>query len=206
MNTIIKDGVQRSMSYAAYRKLVKQLVAEQSNTGMVKNESLANYTLINDKRMNRWDKTLKLSEESLNKLSQFKENISWLVITESWCGDAAHIVPVLNKIAEAVNIDFRVVLRDDNLGLMDLFLTNGARAIPKLIMIDNQTGNVIKTYGPRPNKAMQMVQEHKTKQGTITPEFKEYLQVWYNKDKGQNIIHDITEILCQLRPSVCQQN
>jgi thiol-disulfide isomerase/thioredoxin len=206
MNTIIKDSLQRSMSYSAYRNLVKQLVAEKSNTGKEKNEDLANYTLLNDKRMNRWDKTLKLSEEALTKLSQFNENISWLVITESWCGDAAHIVPVLNKIAEAININFRVVLRDDNLELMDMFLTNGARAVPKLIMIDNQTGDVIDTYGPRPKRATQMVQEYKAKYGAITPEFKEDLQVWYNKDKGQNIIQDITEILCQLEPSICQQS
>ncbi|GGK23099.1 thioredoxin [Yeosuana aromativorans] len=206
MNTIIKDSLQRSMSYSAYRNLVKQLVAEKSNTGIEKNEDLANYTLLNDKRMNRWDKTLKLSEEALTKLLQFNENISWLVITESWCGDAAHIVPVLNKIAEAININFRVVLRDDNLELMDMFLTNGARAVPKMIMTDNLTGDVINTYGPRPNKATQMVQEYKAKYGAITPEFKEDLQVWYNKDKGQNIIQDVTEILCQLEPSICQQS
>lgn len=206
MNAIIKDSLQRSMSYSAYRNLVKQLVAEKSNTGMEKNDDLANYTLLNDKRMNRWDKTLKLSEETLTKLSKFNENTSWLVITESWCGDAAHIVPVLNKIAEAINIDFRVVLRDGNLELMDMFLTNGAQAVPKLIMIDNLTGDVINTYGPRPIKATQMVQEYKAKHGVITAEFKEDLQVWYNRDKGQNIIQDVTEMLCQLEPSICQQN
>lgn len=206
MNIIIKDSLQSSMSYSAYRKMVKQLVAEKSNTGNEKNDDLANYTLLNDKRMNRWDKTFKLSDEVLNRLAQFKDNISWLVIIESWCGDAAHIVPVLNKIAEAINIDFRVVLRDENLELIDMFLSNGARSIPKLIMIDNQTGDVIDTYGPRPNKATKMVQEVKAKHGVITPEFKQDLQVWYNKDKGQNIIKDITEMLCQREPSICQQN
>lgn len=206
MNTIIKDSLQRSMSYAAYRQLVKQLVAERSNTGIEKSEALADYTLLNDKRMNRWDKTLKLSEETLSRLTQFNQNITWLVLTESWCGDAAHIVPVLNKVAETININFRVVLRDDNLDLMNMFLTNGAQSIPKLIMIDNQTGDVINTYGPRPHKATQMVNDYKAKYGAITPEFKEDLQTWYNKDKGQNIIQDLTEILCQLEPSICQQS
>ena len=139
-----------------------------------------------------------------SKFSQFHENISWLVITESWCGDAAHIVPALNKIAEALNIDFRVVLRDDNLNLMDMFLTNGARAVPMLVMIDNNTGNVINTFGPRPSEATQMVQDYKAKHGVITPEFKEDLQVWYNKDKGQSIVKDISKKLCQLEPSICQ--
>lgn len=204
MNAIIKDSLQKGMSYPAYRSLVKRLVEDNSNTGLEKNENLAAYTKLNDSRMRRWDKILKISDDDKAKLSQFNENISWLVITESWCGDAAHIVPALNKIAEAINIDFRVVLRDDNLDLMDMFLTNGARAIPMLIMIDNNTGDVINTFGPRPSKATQMVQDYKAKYGTITPEFKEDLQVWYNKDKGQNIVKDISKKLCLLEPSICQ--
>ena len=206
MNTVIKDSLQGSMSYSTYRNLVKILVEEKSNSGIEKNEDLANYTVLNDKRMNRWDKTLKISEESQLKLSFFNSNITWLVITESWCGDAAHIVPVLYKIAEHININFRVVLRDENLELMDLFLTNGARAVPKLIMIDNVSGEVLNTFGPRPSEATQMVLDYKAKHGVITPEFKEDLQLWYNKDKGQNIVNDITELLCKLEPSICQQN
>ena len=38
---------------------------------------------------------------------------------------------------------------------------------------------------------------------SLTPEFKEDLQHWYNKDKGQNVIEDLTEIMCQLQPTVC---
>lgn len=204
MNAIIKEGFQNSMSYNTYRELMKKLVEEKETTGIEKTEALINYTKLNDSRMHRWDKTLKISEDDKAKFSHFHENISWLVITESWCGDAAHIVPALNKIAEAINIDFRVVLRDDNLDLMDMFLTNGARAVPMLIMIDNITGDVINTFGPRPKEATQMVQDYKAKYGTITPEFKEDLQVWYNKDKGQSIVKDISKKLCQLEPSICQ--
>lgn len=204
MDVIIKDSLQRSMSYSTYRNLVKQLANEKSNSGIEKNEDLANYTVLNDRRMNRWDKTLKVSEEAQTKLSLFNENISWLVITESWCGDAAHIVPVFNKMAELININFRVVLRDENLDLMDMFLTNGARAVPKLIMIDNVTGDVLNTYGPRPSEATWMVQDYKEKHGAITAEFKEELQHWYNSNKGQNIVNDISEMLCKLQPSICQ--
>ncbi len=204
MNAVLKEGIAKSMSYEAYRSLVKQLIQDQSTTGLDKNESLVEYTKLNDKRMNRWDKTFKFSEASSAKLSLLNENITWLVITESWCGDAAHIVPVLYKISELLNINFRVVLRDENLDLMDLFLTNGARAVPKLLMIDNVTGEVLNTFGPRPNEATKMVLDYKEKHGLITPEFKEELQVWYNKNKGQSIVKDITEILCKVQPSICQ--
>ena len=204
MNTIIKNSINKSISYQAYRDLVKQLVEENSNTGNEKTEALANYTKLNDRRMKRWDKTIKVSDEALNKIGTFNEPITWLVITESWCGDAAHIVPVLNKVSELNdNIDFRVVLRDENPELMDAFLTNGGKAIPKLIMLDTNTGDVLNTYGPRPSEATNYVNRFKAKHGMLTPEFKEDLQHWYNDNKGQNIIEDLTDILCELAPSAC---
>ncbi|MFB9055438.1 thioredoxin family protein [Mariniflexile ostreae] len=205
MNAIIKDSLQKSMSYQAYRELVAGLVEINSTTGIEKTEDLANYTKLNEKRMKRWDKTLKVPEASKVKISEFKQQVTWLVITESWCGDAAHIMPVINKVAELNNlIDLKVVLRDENPELMDAFLTNGNKAIPKLIMIDNETQEVLGSFGPRPREAANYVKRFIAKHGALTPEFKEDLQHWYNKDKGQNIIEDITQLLCQLQPNVCQ--
>ena len=63
MNAIIKEGFQNSMSYKTYRELMKKLVAEKGTTGIEKTEALINYTKLNDSRMNRWDKTLKISDE-----------------------------------------------------------------------------------------------------------------------------------------------
>lgn len=204
MNTTIKSSLLRSMSYQSYRDLVKQLAEDNSNTGIEKTEILANYTKLNDKRMKRWDKTIKISDVAKNRIAQFEHNITWLVITESWCGDAAHVVPALNKVAELnTNINFRVVLRDVNPELMDAFLTHGNKAIPKVIMIDNETGEVLNTYGPRPTEATNYVKRFKAKHGALTPEFKEDLQHWYNNDKGQNVIEDVTLMLCKLEPSVC---
>ena len=154
--------------------------------------------------MKRWDKTVKISEEAKTFVSGLQHQMTWLVITESWCGDAAHVVPVINKLAELNdNIKLHVVLRDENLSLMDQYLTNGGRAIPKLLMIDDETGDVVNTFGPRPSEATNLVNDYKQKHGTLTPEFKEELQFWYNKNKGQNIIEDITQKLCELEPSMC---
>ncbi|WP_431133567.1 thioredoxin family protein [Psychroserpens mesophilus] len=193
---IISESLKTGMSYQNYRLLVNDLVEKGSTTGNEKTEELANYTMLNDRRMKRWDKTIKISETIKNKLSGFKGNMTWLLITESWCGDAAHVVPVIHKMAElSENIDLKLVLRDENEALMDQFLTNGGRAIAKLIMIDNASGEVIHTFGPRPSEATQLVNDYKAKHGKLTPEFKEDLQVWYNKDKGQNIINDIMSLL-----------
>ena len=62
-------------------------------------------------------------------------------------------------------------------------------------MIDEVTGDVFNSYGPRPSNATQLVNEYKAKHGLLTPEFKEDLQHWYNKDKGNNTQKDLIELL-----------
>lgn len=199
-NTIIKqiiqDGLDNSMSYVEYRELVMTKVENNSNTGHEVTEALANYTMLNNKRMKRWDKTIKIGEGVADAIKHKKFNQTWIVITESWCGDAAHVIPVINKIAELnEGINFRVVLRDDNEALMDQFLTNGSKSIAKLIILDTATKDVIATYGPRPSTATLLVNDYKAKYGILTPEFKEELQQWYNKDKGQTVIADLVSLI-----------
>jgi hypothetical protein len=193
---IIKTSLKNSFSYDDYKELVKRLVQEESTTGEQKTEVLANYTKLNHRRMKRWDKTLKIGDKQVNEIGQYDKKVTWLVLTESWCGDAAHIMPVINRVTSLNNlIDFKVVLRDENLELMNSFLTNGNQSIPKMIAIDNETGEVVSTYGPRPSDATELVNEYKQKHGKLTPEFKEDLQRWYNKDKGQNALDDLIKLL-----------
>ena len=192
---IIQGGLANSMSYESYRELMTTLVEQQSTTGPDKTLALANYTMLNERRMKRWDKTVKISDSDLTAIQQFNNKVTWLVISESWCGDAAHVLPVLKKVADInPNINLRIALRDDNPELMDEFLTNGGRSIPKLIILD-EAHNVLDTYGPRPSTATEMVMAYKESHGALTPEFKEDLQRWYNKDKGQTIIADLVKVL-----------
>lgn len=196
MNPVIEQSLAKSISYKEYKTIVEDLVAKSSTSGNEKTEELAYFTKLNDRRMKRWDKTIKLSEEDKNTIAQFENKMTWLVITESWCGDAAHVIPAINKVAEQnENIELRLVFRDENDLLMEQYLTNGSRSIPKLIMIDEATEEVVKTYGPRPSKATKMVLDFKNEFGKLTPEFKEELQYWYNKDKGQTIVKDLMQLM-----------
>lgn len=196
LKRIIDQSLNKAISYQAYRDLVEELVETKLNTGNNITEALVNYTMLNDRRMKRWDKTVKVSEVVKQEVSNLKINQTWLVITESWCGDAAHVMPVMNKVAELNSgIDFKVVLRDENDDLMNRFLTNGGKSIPKLIIIDNDSNEVLDSYGPRPSTATKLVTDYKAKHGSLTPEFKEDLQRWYNKDKGQTAIKDLVNIL-----------
>jgi len=205
MNSIIEKSLLKSMSYQEYRDLIKQLANKNGTTGFDKNEALVGYTKLNERRMKRWDKTLKLNEQAIEATQNLQDHVTWLVITESWCGDAAHILPVINKLAnQNENIDLKIVLRDENEDLMNMFLTNGTRSIPKLIMINDKTEEVTDIYGPRPSTATKKVNDYKAKHGKLTPEFKEELQRWYNQDKGKGTIDDLTKMLCEVEPTICQ--
>mgnify|MGYP006076640713 FL=1 len=195
MKEIIENSLKKTISYTNYRALVSDLLVEGKSTGPEQSEDLTNYSLLNDRRMKRLDKTIKISEETIQEFQKVSAPQTWLVITEGWCGDAAQNLPVLNKIATASDyIDLKVVLRDENLALMDLFLTNGGRSIPKLIALDKDN-NVIDSWGPRPATATKMVADYKEKNGVLDPEFKQDLQVWYNKDKGQSVQEDFVSLV-----------
>ncbi|ADV48366.1 thioredoxin family protein [Cellulophaga sp. E16_2] len=192
VSELLKASLAKAMTYQEYRTTVSDLVVDKKSTGTVQNEALADYTLLNNKRMKRLDKTLKFSEDIIEKIESVQRKVTWLVLTESWCGDAAQTMPVMNKLASLnPNIDFKVILRDENLELMNQFLYNGTLSIPKLIMIDDATNTVFSEWGPRPSKATQLVNDYKNTHGTLTPEFKQDLQIWYTKDKGVHTAEDL---------------
>lgn len=199
IDTLINNAINQSISYDEFVNLMNQLVAINSTTGQEKTDALVNYTRLNQRRFKRWDKTLKISEDVKNEVEKFSRSITWLVLTESWCGDAAHVMPAMNKIVKLnYLINIKVVLRDQNPELMDAFLTNGSKSIPKVIILDNDTNEVLGSYGPRPSKATKLVDNFKKVHGKLTPEFKEELQRWYNKDKGHNTMNDLVKILKSL--------
>lgn len=195
MKDIIKKSLQKTYTYQAYKDLVKTLLLEGKSTGPNQSEDLTNYSLLNDKRMKRLDKTINILDDTKQFLKTIKSPQTWLVLTEGWCGDAAQNLPVIHKMAEVnSNINLQLVLRDENLELMDLFLTNGGRSIPKLIALDKDL-NILFTWGPRPQTATNMVLDYKTKHGSLDAKFKQDLQVWYNKDKGESIQNDFKELI-----------
>ncbi|WP_298884559.1 thioredoxin family protein [uncultured Polaribacter sp.] len=199
MKEIIEKSLNNSLTYQEFRDLVGNLLTENKSTGHTQSEALTGYSLLNDRRMKRLDKTIKISEQTVTAINTLKEPQTWLVIAEGWCGDAAQNLPVINKISETSDlINFRVVLRDDNDDLMNLFLTNGGKSIPKLIALDKDN-NVIDTWGPRPTVATKMVADYKAEHGVIDAKFKQDLQVWYNKDKGQSLQNDFVNLVENLQ-------
>lgn len=195
LKNIITDSLRKSISYSTYRTLIKGLLVEGKSTGGIQSEELTNFSMLNDKRMDRLDKTLKVSEETINYLDELNENFTFLTIAEGWCGDAAQILPVLNKIAEGSSkINLKIVCRDENETLMNEFLTNGSKSIPKIIILDSNK-EFVNVWGPRPSIATKMVEDYKKKHGSLDAEFKKDLQIWYNKDKGKSTQQDIMALM-----------
>jgi len=193
----MKQYLEKAMSFAEYIKLIDDLLMDGKTTGPKQSEAMFNYGKLNRQRMHRLEKTVELNPEVKAAAEQAKRKQIWLVITEGWCGDAAQNIPVIEKIAAASsNIETRYVLRDENLELIDRYLTGGARSIPKLIAIDRETLEVIGTWGARPVAAQELFEELKSR-GVEKPLIMENLQRWYNADKNQSIQADFARLIEQ---------
>lgn len=197
MKSIVAKALFKSHSYAEYRKLVTDLLSEGKSTGAEQSESLTHYTSLNEARMNRLEKTIKISEETITKLQHLDNHYIWLVISEGWCGDAAQILPILHKMANESHkkVDLRIVLRDENDDLMSHYLTNGGRAIPKVIVICKEAGIVRADWGPRPKGATELMTNYKRDFGVIDEKIKTDLQLWYLADKGLSVQQELVEIM-----------
>ncbi|CAM3779816.1 thioredoxin family protein [Flavobacterium cucumis] len=195
MINIIKQALENSFSYADYRKKVTGLIAEGKSTGHEQSEDLLHYSELNETRMNRLEKTIEVTDEVKTKLQNLDKKFIWLVLSEGWCGDAAQIVPVIHKMAEvAENVILKIALRDDNDALMQHFLTNGGKAIPKLIILDADSLEVVADWGPRPTGAKQLILDYKAAHGVVDETAKIELQKWYLHDKGVSIQNEIVEL------------
>ncbi len=193
---LIDEKMRKAMPYQDFKELTNQMAVNGKTTGQEQTASLIQYTVLNSRRMKRWDKTFRIPNATAEIIKTIDRPIIWLVLTESWCGDAAPTIPVMNKIAELnPNIHLGILLRDDHLDLMERFRTEGALSIPKLISMDRESGEIIGEWGPRPLAATRLVKEYKEKHEALTPEFREELQRWYNADKGLSTLHELLKLL-----------
>lgn len=158
------------------------------------NPDYLHYTNLNHSRQQRWFKHGVLSDELINLLSTINEKQHWILITEPWCGDAAHSVPFLFKMAEANEyIELEVQLRDAEDSLIDNYLTNGSKSIPKLIARDAK-GNDLFTWGPRPVECQEVFSALQAENVDFEA-LKTGLQKWYNEDKGGSLQQEISSLL-----------
>jgi hypothetical protein len=191
----MKSFIEKSITFSEYLQLIDDLLVEGKTTGSNQSEAMFGYGKLNRQRMKRLEKTVELNDALKQNAQNVRSNWIWLILTEGWCGDAAQNIPIIEKIAaENPNIETRYLLRDENLELMDKYLTYDARSIPKLVCLNAETLEEIGTWGPRPQVAMDYFFEMKH-QGLEKPQMMENMQRWYLSDANQSIQDEFEHLL-----------
>ena len=192
--TTINEKISSSLNYEEFKVHSEQIVTSLQMKELNEEEkNLLEYRKLNLARVSRVEKTYFPSEEIKSVITNSDRQI-WLVITEDWCGDSAQNLPAIAKIASLNNkIELKIVLRDSNLDLMDMYLTDGKRSIPKLIAFDEQL-NEIFIWGPRPKKAQEYFDNLK-EQGLAKEDIIKEIHSWYAKDKCQSLENEFIELL-----------
>ena len=176
--------------YQNYVSKVKAQMSLDASSNDDEVKRLLYYSKINIQRMHRWDKVLAVNSEFSNYIMSIEEPLTLLVITESWCVDAAQLLSLLNKISILnTRISFKILSRDKHPELMDAYLTGGKRSIPILIGL-TKTGSVEKEmfrWGPSPEGMLQYKENYQNENPSSTlEEFVEAMQIWFNKDKSDS--------------------
>jgi thioredoxin-like negative regulator of GroEL len=181
-------------TYHDYIALIERLLLEGKVTGNQQSDSLVEYTKLNMHRLHRWEKTWQ-PESALSVLfGTIKQPLTWIIITEGWCGDAAQQIPVFEKLAAiSGSIKTLYVLRDDHPEFMNNFLTNGSRSIPVVICL-NEAGELLWKWGPRPQEAVELLDRLKS-EGMEEAQRKKELHAWYANNKHKALQSEIYQLL-----------
>lgn len=184
------DTATASYTFAEYLALTEKLVAEGATSGPVQSEFLTHFTKLNLARTKRWLKTAEPSAELVAAL-KMGGGAQWWIITEAWCGDSAQNLPLIAEAAKAAGIPLRIVFRDENLSIMDHYLTGTSRSIPKLVAF-NADGTERFVWGPRPQAAQTLFDAWRMEPaGRDFEAFETELHTWYAKDKGASLTAEL---------------
>jgi hypothetical protein len=191
----------RPQNGLTYKEYMQKFDDEVNNTDSEqlsdKEKETFEYKKLNFQRTQRIEKSYEVSEELKSEIENIREKQIWMVITEAWCGDSAQNLPYIAKLASLnTNIDLRIIHRDANPDIMDLYLTNGTKSIPKLVVFDSE-GNELFTWGPRPKTAQELIIQWKS-EGIVKPELYEKLHLWYGRNRGKDIENEFLEIFSKV--------
>jgi len=192
LNTSVINSI---LTYNEFvEEFTKQINVSDINTLNDYDKSFYDYRKLNYQRSTRLEKTFIPTDETRQIFSKINQIQKWIVITESWCGDSAQNLPVIAKLAQLNDrIDLKIVLRDSNLEFMDLHLTNGGRAIPKLIVLD-EDDNELFQWGPRPVEVQNLFSRLKN-DGIAKSEINKELHLWYGRNRGREVEREIFQLI-----------
>ncbi|WP_046247262.1 thioredoxin family protein [Hymenobacter terrenus] len=183
-------------TYAQFRALVGTLVAEHRTSGPDQNPAFIRFTEQNQAHLDRAF-AVPLLPALVEKLRHLPRPEHWLVLGEAWCGDTAHTLPILARLAEESNgtIRLHVLLRSDHPELMAAHQTNGSNSIPKLIRRDATTGADLGDWGPRPAHAQVLSHQLHADKSLHTNQIVKTMNAWYEADNGEAVQQELLGLL-----------
>jgi hypothetical protein len=181
-------------TWEKYLDKFEEVLAQETPLPPYDNPVYLDYFKLNRSRQRRWLKTGVINPELTKVIKAIDQKQTWYLITEPWCGDAAHNVPFIYKMTELnPNITLKIVWRDTEPFMIDDYLTNGGKAVPKLIIRDENEKD-LHVWGPRPEECQVLFQQLKDENADFDKQ-KIELQKWYNADKGVSIQREFFELL-----------
>lgn len=185
------------MNFTDYQQTFDRILSGELTTAPYDDPHFLEYVKLNHSRQNRWVKKGVLIDEAVEAVQNIQSKQTWVLIAEPWCGDASHNVPFIVKLAELNPlITLEIQLRDSEGSEIDSYLTNGGKAIPKLIIRDENKHD-LHVWGPRPSEAQALF--HKLKEQNLTLEEQKIgLQQWYNENQGFALQTEIALAIKQL--------
>lgn len=195
--TITRNIIENGYTYEEYSALIESLLSRDKTTGENHSEKMLHYTKMNLYRMKRIERRLELLPELSHRLNEVERSMTWLILTEAWCGDAAQSLPVIQRAADQTpKIHTRYILRDEHPEIMNNFLTHEkSRSIPKVICLDSKTLEVLGTWGPRSNEAQHVFDSANQIEGILHQEVAEKLHKWYADDNTKSIQNELKSVL-----------
>ena len=189
------SDIKTEFTYQEYLDFQTNLLENEQCTGPEQSPDKIEFTKLNAQRMKRVGKQFKLSKSEESYLESLDVNWRWIVLVESWCGDAAQNLPIIAAIASHIpNLKFKVILRDENPHIIETHLTNGGKAIPKLICCNLDTGIEIGTWGPRPAKIQDLVTKLKRDNPEMShADLNQNLHAYYAKNKGIEMTNELLD-------------
>ncbi|MFT4415238.1 thioredoxin family protein [Fredinandcohnia humi] len=132
--------------------------------------------------------TLTDTDKEFLQALQDKE-IKAVILTADWCGDAMVNLPILMRLADEALLETRYLIRDENLELMDQYLTNGtARSIPIIIFLNKEYEEIGK-WGPRSKEAQRLADDLKA---TLPPKDSAEYETAFKENFIKAFIESIT--------------
>ena len=188
-----KEKINNLLTVEDYNTYFEKVSTKEIIEKTYDEESFFLYTEANFKRSVKIKTKVSLNKKLYNELNEGIDTWTWVLITAPWCGDASFIQPVIEAICLAGDIDLKIALRDKNDELMNAYLTDGGRSIPKLIVLDENYKDIFH-WGPRPTELQALIQ-NLLKSGGSKDEKLKLAHVWYRKYGNEAIQQELLNLI-----------